>query len=110
MQPMTSAPVQGISCSSCGGPLTPERNEVRVTCPYCRAVNDIASAGAVKVARRLDALGIRMPENPMTLDQIHEEINERAQAERAARRHNVTVALIVLGVVALLVLALALAL
>ncbi|MEZ4371483.1 MAG: hypothetical protein R3B07_11690 [Polyangiaceae bacterium] len=107
---MTSAPVQGISCTSCGGPLTPEGNQVRVTCPYCKAVNEIASAGAVKVAKQLDALGIRVPERPRTLDQIHEEISERQRAEATARRHHVTVALVMLGVVGVLVAVLALAL
>jgi hypothetical protein len=72
---------------------------VRVRCTYCGATNDIASAGAVQVARKLDQLGIRVPERPMTIDEIEDRLAQMEAKKRDERR----MALIVAGVVCAIV-------
>jgi hypothetical protein len=95
---MTSAPTQGIHCTACGGPLAPQGNAVRVRCTYCGTTNDVASAGAVQVARKLDALGIRVPERPMTIEQIEEELASGAAKKEAERRTAIIVACVVCAI------------
>jgi LSD1 subclass zinc finger protein len=97
-----------LACASCGAPLTPESGAVRVTCAYCKAVNDVASPGAVRVAKRLEAAGIRVPDRVMSLDEIEADIAQRQAAERERLRTARIVAaalgvafLIVLGVILL---------
>jgi hypothetical protein len=59
---------------------------VRVSCSYCGAVNDVASPGAVRVARELERLRIRLPDRSLTVVQIEADFAERAAAERARLR------------------------
>jgi LSD1 subclass zinc finger protein len=88
---MTAEPTAQIACASCGGPLTPE-GAIRVTCTYCGFVNDVASKGAVKVAKKLDALGIRVPDHPMSIADIEAELAERKAAEDEKRRTAIIIA------------------
>jgi uncharacterized Zn finger protein (UPF0148 family) len=80
-----------IACASCGAPLDPSAG-VRIACPYCGTVNDVASKGAVQVANRLEQLGVRVPERPMSISDIEAELAERAAAERERRRTAILVA------------------
>ena len=68
--------------------------DVRVTCGFCGVANDIASVGAVRVARRLEQLGVKVPERPMRVSDIEEHFAEQAAVEREKRR----MAFIVIGV------------
>ena len=98
-----------LACATCGAPLTPPASEVRVTCAYCGAVNDIASPGAVRVAKKLEAAGIRVPNWIMSIEAIEAGIAARNDAERDRLRTATILAavfavvfLIVLGVVLLI--------
>lgn len=93
--------VTQVTCRGCGGPLRPE-GRVRVTCTYCNTVNDIASAGAVRVAKKLEALNIRVPDNPMTLADIEEELARKDRAKREQLRMQLIVAGVVIGLAALI--------
>lgn len=95
---MANAPTQGIACTACGAPLAPQGNAVRVRCTYCGATNDIASAGAVQVARKLDQLGIRVPERPMTIAQIEERLAADEAKKRDERRTAIIVACVLSGI------------
>jgi len=96
-------PTTDLACSGCGGPLKVAGNEVRVACPFCGAMNDIASEGAVRVAKKLDQLGIRVPERPMSVSDIEAKLARKAAEERAKRRTALIVAT-VLSVVFLVIL------
>jgi LSD1 subclass zinc finger protein len=100
---MATGQAQGVACTSCGGPLMPQGNAVRVRCTFCGATNDIASAGAVQVARTLDRFGIRVPENPMTIAQIEEELARGEAKKREARRMGIIVAMVAFLVAAVIV-------
>jgi LSD1 subclass zinc finger protein len=75
-----------FTCSGCGGPLTAPPGAGHVDCPFCGVTNAIASEGAVKVAKVLEHHGIRMPERPISRDQIREELAERHAQQEATRR------------------------
>jgi len=81
--PMTTT---DFNCSGCGGPLTAPPGAGHVECRFCGVTNAIASEGAVKVAKVLERHGIRMPDRPMTHDQIREELAARHAQEEATRR------------------------
>jgi LSD1 subclass zinc finger protein len=91
---VTTAETTKIECGECGAPLSPGPSQVRVECTHCHTVNEIASVGAVRVAKKLEQHGIRVPENPMTLDQIHEHFD----AVEAERREKMKTQAIVIGV------------
>jgi hypothetical protein len=74
-----------IVCASCGGPLDPAAG-IRVSCAYCGTVNDVASKGAVQVAKKLEQIGVRLPERPMSVADIEAELAERAAAEKERLR------------------------
>jgi hypothetical protein len=99
------AQTTGLGCTACGAPLAPQGNAVRVSCSYCGAINEIASAGAVRVAKKLEQFGIRVPERPMTIEEIEAELAGHRNAERERRRMALIVATVVaLAVVLVLVL------
>jgi hypothetical protein len=102
LAPMPSA----LQCPTCGGPLDPAASEIRTRCPFCGAAVNLASAGALRVASTLDRLGIRVPDKPMTVDQIEEEIAERERARRMQLRDAAIVAAVLLGVAVVVGLAL----
>jgi predicted RNA-binding Zn-ribbon protein involved in translation (DUF1610 family) len=92
------SPTTDLACSGCGGPLKATGNEVRVTCPFCGAMNDIASEGAVRVAKKLDQLGIRVPERPMSVSDIEADFARKAAEENAKRRTAIIVAAVLSAV------------
>ena len=75
-----------LVCSHCGGPLHPEPNAVRVTCSYCATVTEVVSETTQKLARQVEALGIRLPERVMTTEEIEEGFRQREREERERRR------------------------
>lgn len=66
-----------MNCPGCGAPLRPEAQAARVTCAHCGTVSEMATEGAMKVARVLEKHGLRMPEKPMSISEIEDEIRER---------------------------------
>jgi tetrahydromethanopterin S-methyltransferase subunit F len=61
-------------------------NSVRVECRHCGTTNDIASEGAVRVANTLEEHGIRVPDNPMSLEDIESEIAEKDRLAKESAR------------------------
>jgi hypothetical protein len=96
----------GLSCSKCGGPLEPPLEASRVDCRYCGTPNELASAGAVKVAKVLEGHGIRVPEKPRALADIEEELAAR-DAQREKERHTAIALAAVLCIVVATVVAIA---
>jgi uncharacterized Zn finger protein (UPF0148 family) len=88
-----------LSCPACGGPLRPAASSARVICGHCGTVSEIASEGALRVAKVLERAGIRMPERPMTIDQIEDDLREREQAVEMRRKTAIVVAVAILVVV-----------
>ncbi|MCB9582102.1 MAG: hypothetical protein H6717_34020 [Polyangiaceae bacterium] len=72
--------------------MTVAGNDVRVACPFCGAMNDIASEGTVRVAKKLEQLGIRVPERPMSVSDIEADFARKAAEERQKRRTAIFVA------------------
>ena len=105
---MSEPPPSAIACPACGAPLAPEPSAVRALCGHCGTTSELATEGTLRVARALAKAGIRMPTNPMSIDDIEAEIRERDQAARARQQAAlimVGVALAVLGVVAVFAIA-----
>lgn len=75
-----------FNCSGCGGPLTAPPGAGHVDCKFCGVTNAIASEGAVKVAKVLEHHGIRMPDRPISRDEIREQLAEQHTQEEATRR------------------------
>ena len=79
-------------CSGCGAPITVPPGTAHVDCPFCGVTNAVASAGAVKVAKVLERHGIRMPERPVSPDEIRAQLEEQRAAEEATRRQAIVMA------------------
>jgi uncharacterized Zn finger protein (UPF0148 family) len=90
----TDEMAHALSCPTCGGALTPEAGRVRTTCPYCGAMVDVTTEGALKVAAALERHGIRVPENPMTRDQIKARLDGMAEVEARKRRRAIIAAVV----------------
>ncbi len=88
--------MQAISCPSCGAPLTPAPNSVRVTCSHCGTTTDLTPENVAKIAAVLQRAGVRVSPNLMSGDDIRARIEERAAAENAKRKTAIVWA-IVLG-------------
>ncbi len=99
---------KAVACPTCGGPIEPPAGQVRTRCPYCGATVDVTSHEALKAAAVLDRLGIRVPDNPMTVDQIREEMADRERESAAQRQTAIIVAGVVIAIAAVLGLAIAL--
>ncbi|MEJ7729102.1 MAG: hypothetical protein WKG00_07800 [Polyangiaceae bacterium] len=100
--------MQTLACPSCGAPLTPASHEVRVRCAHCGATVDVTSEGVARAAAALQRAGIRVPDKPMTMEEIHAKIAVREGAARAARKRAIVVSSVCLGVAAAVALALVL--
>jgi hypothetical protein len=81
---------------------------VRVRCAHCGTTVDVTSEAVTRAAAALQRAGIRVPDKPMTLEDIHAKIAAREAAAREARNRAIVVSAVCLGIAAVLVLALAL--
>lgn len=57
-----------------------------VVCEYCGVETSLASPGAEAAAVALEKVGLRLPERPMTSDELDEEVAQRAAHERERLR------------------------
>ncbi|MBI2897475.1 MAG: zinc ribbon domain-containing protein [Deltaproteobacteria bacterium] len=94
---------RSLICPHCGARLTPGPDP-RARCEHCGTVSEILGEGALRTARVLEQIGLRLPEKPMTLDDIDAELREREAAANARRNTALVIVLAVLGTLALLVL------
>ena len=53
-----------------------------VVCEYCGVETSLASPGAEAAAVALETLGLRLPERPMSSDELDDQLAERAAHER----------------------------
>lgn len=53
-----------------------------VVCEYCGVETSLASPGAEAAAVALETLGLRLPERPMSTEELDDQVAERAARER----------------------------
>lgn len=94
-----------IGCTTCGAPLSPGAHEVRVRCGHCGATVEVTSEGVTRAAAALQRAGIRVPERPMTMDDIQARIAEREATARAARKQAIVISGVCMGIAAVVVVA-----
>lgn len=81
----------------------------RVRCSHCGVVSEVVGEGALRMARVLEQVGLRLPDKPMTVEEIEAEFRERDHEERARRKTALLVALVTAAALGLVLLLLVLA-
>lgn len=93
---------RAVTCPHCGGRLEPGADP-RVRCAHCGTVSEVVGEGALRAARVLEQVGIKVPANPRTIEDIEQELAERKAVEDEKRRTAIIIAAVVLVIVGLAV-------
>jgi hypothetical protein len=92
---------RALTCPHCGGRLEPGPDP-RVRCAHCGTVSEVVGEGALRAARVLEQVGIKVPANPRTIEDIEQELADRQAVADEKRRTAIIMAVVVLVVVGLL--------